>query len=115
MTYSGSCHCGRITYTVEAEMQEATECNCSICQRRGYLLWFLPRSALHLKTPESAMKHYTFNTHRIRHFFCPECGTGTFGLGKDGKGNEMVAVNVRCLEGLDLASVKRKLFDGRAL
>jgi hypothetical protein len=41
MTYSGSCHCGKVAYTVEAEMQEAVECNCSICSRRGYLL--LPR------------------------------------------------------------------------
>ncbi|MGE5625127.1 MAG: GFA family protein [Bacillota bacterium] len=115
MTYTGSCHCGKIAYTVEAEMQDAVECNCSICQRRGYLLWFLPRSALHLKTPENAMKYYTFNTHRIRHYFCPECGSATFGMGKDGKGNEMVAVNLRCLEGIDLTGVKRKFFDGRKL
>ena len=115
MTYSGSCHCGRIAYTVEAEMQEATECNCSICQSRGYLLWFLPREKLTLKTPEDAMKHYSFNTHRIRHFFCPECGSAPFGMGTDGKGNAMVAVNVRCLEGIDLAAVKRKPFDGRKL
>jgi hypothetical protein len=36
-------------------------------------------------------------------------------MGKDGKGNEMVAINIRCLEGLDIDSVKRKFFDGRKL
>jgi hypothetical protein len=115
MTYSGSCHCGKIAYTVEAELQEAVECNCSICSRRGYLLWFLPRDKMQLKTPESALRFYTFNKHRIRHYFCPDCGAAPFGMGKDGKGNEMVAINIRCLEGLDIDSVKRKFFDGRKL
>jgi len=33
--------------------------------------------------------------------------------GKDPKtGADMVAVNVRCLEGVDLASVERRSFDG---
>jgi len=115
MIYSGSCHCGKTAYTVEGELQEVTECNCSICQRRGYLLWFLPREKLTLKSPETAMKFYTFNKHRIRHYFCPDCGSAPFGLGADGKGREMVAVNIRCLEGVDVAGVKRKLFDGRSL
>lgn len=117
MNYSGSCHCGQISYDVEVEQQpaEAMACNCSICQRRGHLLWFLPRARLKLKTPESDMKYYSFNKHKIRHYFCPHCGCAPFGMGADDKGNEMVAINVRCLEGVDIDVLKVKHFDGRSL
>lgn len=49
MHYQGSCHCGLVTYEVEAEPGPALECNCSHCSRKGYLLWFMPRE--NLKNP----------------------------------------------------------------
>lgn len=91
------------------------KCNCSICRRRGHLLWFVPREKLHLSTPESDLSTYTFNKHRIRHRFCPTCGSATFGEGSDSKGNKMAAINVRCLEDVDLPTLKIKQFDGRSL
>lgn len=115
MNYAGSCHCGQIRYQVEAEPGPVMECNCSICQRRGHLLWFMPRAKLKLETPESDMKYYSFNKHKIKHYFCPNCGCAPFGMGADDKGNEMVAINVRCLEGVDLGTLEVKHFDGRSL
>jgi len=115
MTYKGSCHCGKVRYQVEGDIGEVTECNCSICRRRGHLLWFVPREKLHLSTPESDLSTYTFNKHRIRHRFCPTCGSATFGEGSDSKGNKMAAINVRCLEDVDLPTLKIKQFDGRSL
>lgn len=115
MVHKGSCHCGKIAYEVDAEIGEVTECNCSICARRGYLLAFLPGDKLKLHTPESDMRYYTFNTHKIRHYFCPNCGAAPFGMGKDKAGNATLALNVRCLEGVDLKALKVRLFDGRKL
>jgi len=115
MRYTGSCHCGNISYEVEAEPGPVTACNCSICQRRGHLLWFVPRANMKLKTPETNMKHYTFNTHRIKHYFCPTCGCAPFGIGADKQGQEMVAINVRCLEAVDIGALKVNYFDGRSL
>lgn len=115
MRYKGSCHCGKIRYTVEGEIGEVTECNCSICRRRGHLLWFVPYDKLHLETPDSELSTYTFNTHRIKHRFCPSCGSATFGEGADTKGNVMAAINVRCLEDVDLSTLKIRQFDGRKL
>jgi hypothetical protein len=57
----------------------------------------------------------TFKTHGIKHHFCPQCGCAPFGVGADKSGAAMAAVNVRCLEGVDLATVKRRPFDGRKL
>jgi hypothetical protein len=114
MQYRGSCHCGAVAYEVEGELASAMACNCSICQRKGSLLWFVPRASLRLTTPESASHSYEFNKHAIRHRFCPTCGIHPYADGSDAKGNRIAAVNVRCLEGIDLETIKVTHFDGRS-
>lgn len=37
------------------------------------------------------------------------------GEGSDPAGNAMAAINVRCLEGVDLAALQVKHYDGRSL
>ena len=114
-TYTGSCHCGRIAFDVQGEVDSALSCNCSICSRRGSLLWFVPRENFHLRSPESGAGTYTFNKHVIQHQFCPTCGCQPFAFGKDPKGGDTVAVNARCLPELDRSSLKVVPFDGRSL
>lgn len=113
-THRGSCHCGRIAFEVDGELGDVLDCNCSHCSRKGYLLWFVPRDALRLTTPESALSTYTFNRHVIQHHFCAHCGCAPFGVGEDGKGNRMAAVNARCLEGVEIAALGRVPVDGRS-
>ena len=112
MKYKGSCHCGRVAFEVEGTIEKALACNCSMCQRKGSLLWFVPRSQLRLTTPEAALSTYTFNKHVIKHRFCANCGLHPFGEGIDPKGNQTAAINIRCLEGIDLASIPVTHFDG---
>lgn len=113
-TLSGSCHCGRIRYEIEGAPEQVYECNCSHCSRKGYLLWFVPREQLVLKTPEEAMSTYRFHKHVIEHHFCPDCGCAPLCFGTDRQGRPTAGLNVRCLEGFDLASVKRVPVDGRS-
>jgi len=115
MNYRGSCHCGKVAFETEGEIKEALACNCSICQRKGSLLWFVPRETFHLLTPEENSRSYTFNKHKIEHRFCPECGIHVYGEGKTPNGQAMAAVNVRCIEGLELDGIPVKHFDGRSL
>ena len=96
-------------------MAEVMACNCSMCQRKGSLLWFLPRTALKLTTPPEKLSTYLFNKHVIQHRFCPTCGIHPFGEGVAPNGETMAAVNVRCLEGVDVEALKVKHFNGRAL
>jgi len=114
MKYKGSCHCGKIAFEVEGEIKSALACNCSICQRKGSLLWFVPRSALHLSTPEDAASTYTFNKHVIKHRFCPVCGMHPYGEGVDPKGQATAAINIRCIDNIDLATIPVQHYDGRA-
>jgi hypothetical protein len=115
MQYRGSCHCGRIAFEVDSEQKvdNVMECNCSYCGRVGQLLWFLPADRFRLTTPESDMALYMFNKHVIKHHFCPQCGCKPFGFGQDKAGNKTVAINARCLEDVDLSTLKRTAFDGR--
>ena len=114
MKYTGSCHCKNVTFEVDGTIENALACNCSICQRKGSLLWFVPRDALKLTTPEANSKAYTFNKHVIRHHFCPVCGIHPYGEGSDPKGNRMAAINIRCLDGIDLEKIPVTHYDGRA-
>lgn len=115
MHYRGSCHCGRIAFEVEGDLDGAIACNCSIRQRKGSLLWFVPRDKLRLETPEENASVYTFNRHVIKHRFCPVCGVHPYGEGIAPNGQPMAAINIRCLEDIDLDGVPVSRFDGRSL
>lgn len=115
MSYRGSCHCGRVAFEVDGTIESALACNCSICQRKGSLLWFVPRERLKLLTPESNASTYTFNKHHIKHRFCPTCGMHPYGEGVDQQGNQTAAVNIRCLEDIDLEAIPVTHFDGRSV
>lgn len=119
MKYAGSCHCGDIAFEVEGKLSEVLSCNCSICSKRGSLLWFVPRTAFHLLTPDSNAATYTFNTHKIKHRFCPRCGCAPYaedvdGEDVDGEGHAMAAINTRCLDGVELGGLKINHYDGRS-
>lgn len=114
MNYKGSCHCGRIAFEVEGEIEGALACNCSICQRKGSLLWFVPREQLRLLTADSEASTYTFHKHVIKHRFCPTCGMHPYAEGTDRTGSAVAAINLRCLEGIDLAAIPVQNFDGRS-
>lgn len=115
MKYKGSCHCGRVAFEVEGDLKGAMACNCSICQRKGSLLWIVPRAALQLLSPEEAASTYTFNKHVVKHRFCATCGMHPYGEGMDPKGNMIAAINIRCLESIDLDTIPVQHFDGRSL
>jgi hypothetical protein len=115
MPYTGSCHCGKVKFEVEGKIDGAMACNCSICSRKGSLLWFVPRDALKLLSSQSDLASYTFNKHVIQHRFCSTCGIHPFGEGTDPKGNRMAAINLRCIDGVDLDALKIQHFDGRAV
>ena len=106
MKYQGSCHCGSIAFEVEGELKGAMACNCSMCQRKGSLLWFVPRDQMKLLTPkDESFGTYLFNMHVLEHHFCKTCGIHPYAEGTDPKGNRMAAINIRCLEGIDLDAI----------
>jgi hypothetical protein len=115
MLYRGSCHCGSIAFEVEGKIEAAVVCNCSICSRKGALLWAVPRADLRLLTSDEGVGRYTFNNHVIEHRFCRTCGIHPYAEDVATDGERSAYVNIRCLEGVDLAAIPTIEFDGRSM
>jgi hypothetical protein len=113
-TYEGGCHCGRVAFAVEGDIEKLFECNCSICTKRGALHWFVGREQFKLKTPDGDAGVYSFYKHKIRYRSCPVCGISPYAEGERPDGAEMIAVNARCLDGADIAGVPVVAIDGRS-
>jgi hypothetical protein len=112
--HKGGCHCGNVRYSVEiAAFEPVISCNCSMCQKRGSLLTFVPADSFTLEKGADALTEYLFNKHVIHHKFCSTCGILPFAEGKGPDGKAMVAINVRCLDDIDLKSLNVTEFDGR--
>jgi hypothetical protein len=114
-TYSGGCHCGKVRFEVTTDLARVTECNCSICAKKGYLLTFVPADRFKLLSGDGELSDYQFNKKSVHHLFCRICGIQSFGRGKGPGGQEMRAVNVRCLDDVDLSALTITQFDGKRL
>jgi len=96
MLYPGSCHCGAVTFEVDAEEDaEIENCNCSICTKSGYLHLIVPNINFKLLTGESNLSTYTFNSGVAKHFFCKTCGIKPFYIPRSNP--DGMDVNVNCL------------------
>jgi hypothetical protein len=112
MIHKGGCHCGAVRFEVEApEDLEVTECNCSICSKSGYSHLIVPKSRFRLLSGESNLQTYTFDTHEAKHLFCKTCGVKSFYIPRSHP--DGISVNVRCLDGSTIKSVKIDQFDGK--
>lgn len=110
--YTGGCHCGTVRFNVEVDLDRTIACNCSICTKRGLILAFAPASQFAWTAGEDTTEEYLFNTHAISHRFCRRCGVEAFALGTAPDGTHRAAINVRCLDGIDLGALKPTPFDG---
>jgi hypothetical protein len=113
-TFTGGCHCGKVRYEAKTGLDQVISCNCSICTKRGLLLTFVPTGQFTLVSGEEELVDYRFNKKTIRHLFCRSCGVESFAMGKTPNGAEMAAVNVRCLDDVDVASLTLTPVDGKS-
>ena len=110
-SYQGSCQCGSVAYEVPAVLDEPCICNCSRCQRLGFVLTFVPKADFHL-TSDGPVTEYLFNRKQIHHRFCPTCGVESYAFGTGPDGAEVVAVNVNCLKGVNPRELASQAVDG---
>lgn len=114
-TYTGSCHCQAVTFEITAEFTTGMRCNCSHCQRKGFVLGFAAEQDFVLKTGSDNLTTYHFNKNAIDHTFCKTCGVQSFAIGTDKAGNRGVMINLSCLEDFDVNSLEMTTFDGKSL
>jgi hypothetical protein len=95
---------------VRAELTGLTECNCSICTKKGFVHWIVPSECFQLESGADELSTYTFNTGVAKHLFCRTCGVHSFYVPRSDP--DKVDVNVRCLDDVALASLSIEAFDG---
>ena len=110
-TYTGGCHCGRIRFRVTAELTGVTDCNCSICTKKGFLHLIVPPAQFELLSGADDLATYQFNTKTAKHTFCKVCGIHPFYVPRSDP--DKIDVNLRCLDDVDVAAVDVQVFDGR--
>ncbi|HYC23924.1 MAG TPA: GFA family protein [Candidatus Bathyarchaeia archaeon] len=110
-TYEGGCHCGRVRFRVTADLDRVSECNCSMCTKKGFLHLIVPPERFSLLSGEDALTTYRFNTNTAKHTFCAHCGIHAFYVPRSDP--DKIDVNVRCLDGVDLGSLVVSRFDGQ--
>ena len=112
-TYRGRCHCGKVRFEVDADLDHVRVCDCSICRARGALNHRVKEGDIRVLTPLEELSVYQWNTKQAKDYFCPACGILPFRRPRNGA--DIWTVNVRCLEGVDLDSIPIKHVRGSEL
>ena len=110
-TYVGGCHCGRVRFRVQGDLADVTDCNCSMCTKKGILHLIVPQSQFELVSGRDDLTTYTFNTGVAQHHFCRHCGIHSFYVPRSDP--DKIDVNIRCLDDVDFATLRIRKFDGR--
>jgi hypothetical protein len=114
MSYSGSCHCGALSYDCDTDPTQVMTCNCSICRRKGAVLHFVGPDQVRLTLDPQAQGVYRFNHHIIAHHFCRICGIATWAEVTPPDGPRRIAINLRSSI-VDFAALPVHTFDGASM
>jgi hypothetical protein len=99
-----------VRFRVTATLDRVTECNCSVCTKKGYLHLIVEPEAFELESGGDDLTTYRFGTGVARHTFCRHCGVHPFYVPRSDP--DKIDVNVRCLDGVELEQVSVVRFDG---
>src|SRR5687768_16460439 len=110
-TMQGGCHCGRVRFRVTADLDKVSDCNCTMCSKKGILHLIVPPEQFDLISGKDDLATYHVNTGTAKHMFCNVCRIHPFYVPRSDP--DKIDVNVRCIDGIDLTAIKPKPFDGR--
>ncbi len=114
--YQGSCHCGAIKFSFDAEeISKGIRCNCSMCSRKGAMMLadMIPEGELKIEADENDIGLYQFDSKIAKHYFCKTCGIYTHHETIRAPGN--MRVNLGCVDDLDTSKLELLEFDGKNL
>ncbi|KAJ7094383.1 Mss4-like protein [Mycena epipterygia] len=125
--YNGNCHCGAVEYMLLSteKILKATDCNCSSCSRMSPIpdafrpeftqstkqdaaLWIYTDATRVTFKGLDSLVEYMFGLKTTRHGFCKTCGVAIREVGRT------TALNVRTMNGLDVAALEMIKLDGKA-
>lgn len=112
VNHVGGCHCGKVRFEVVAPVAlEVSDCNCSVCNKSGYLHLIVPKSRFRLISGTEYLTTYQFNTGTARHLFCSVCGIKSFYVPRSHP--DGISVNARCIDDGTIQALTIVPFNGR--
>ncbi|HEY3500358.1 MAG TPA: GFA family protein [Polyangiaceae bacterium] len=113
--FSGHCHCGAVRFEVELPTElRGSRCNCSICTRTAVTSAIVKPEAFELREGAAQLGAYAWGARISTRYFCKECGVHCYGKGfLEAVGGDYVAVNLNCVEGIDVGELEVMHWDGR--
>ena len=98
-TREGGCHCGRVRFRAEVDLDRLSHCSCSVCTKKGILHLGTDPATFQLLRGKNALTSYTFGTGVAQHTFCSQCGMHAFYIPRSQP--HRIIVNARCLDDID--------------
>lgn len=89
----GSCDCGAVRFTVDAPLEEVTDCNCGVCRRYG-ALWSYYTPQVFRMTGETEV--YLRGDRMLEFHRCKACGCVMAWLPVD-RSYQRMSINARML------------------
>jgi len=87
MVHTGSCLCGQVHYTIDAEPLGARMCWCRVCQKLASgsptVNVLFPADRVHFSGEITAMEKIADSGNRVARGFCPKCGSQVFSRSVD--------------------------------
>jgi hypothetical protein len=111
-TREGGCHCGQVRFRAKVDLATLSECNCSVCTKKGILHLSVAPADFELLSGGEALTNYTFGTGVAQHTFCSHCGMHAFYIPRSRP--DHLSVNARCLDDIDQTTLKPERFFGGA-
>ncbi len=109
----GQCHCKKVSWTFEGEIERVTACNCTVCRKYG-TLWAYGYKDENIKIEGPTNIYFRGRGHLGFHF-CTECGCTTHWLSQKAneEGKFRIAVNTRLAsEPEQIQDIPIRHFDG---
>lgn len=110
---NGTCHCGRVTWTLDTVPESVTACNCTICRRYG-VLWAYGYIDHDIRVAGETRAYRKSDGGITDFHFCGICGCVTHYVdsrpGDDGR--HWTAVNLRLTEPGPIFDLPIDHFDG---
>lgn len=113
MLHVGDCHCGQVKFEFESDRDvNLVRCNCSICDRSGFLHLIIPQRSFKLLSPLlEDLGLYTFNSGVAKHYFCRTCGIKPFYVPRSNP--DCFSINFRNVDRTTFGEVTIEDFDGQ--
>src|SRR5262249_45823185 len=103
----GGCHCGRVRFRARLDLDLLSQCNCTVCTKKGILHLPVTPENFELLRGKNSLTTYTFGTGVAQHTFCSHCGMHAFYIPRS---QPVAVIGAIVAKGIKLSSYRQIVF-----